>query len=125
MRKADCETYMRTDEGKIFGSVNRCCYDEELKELYVNGWFLPRPDDVEIWCDGCKVKQAELGMQRSDVFQNFPEYGDKYAGWESQITKIDRRPQSVSARAIYGGVCKRENSALKVERKIHGKIEAC
>ncbi len=125
MRKADGETYMRTDEGKIFGSVNRCCYDEELKELYVNGWFLPRPDDVEIWCDGCKVKQAELGMQRSDVFQNFPEYGDKYAGWESQISKIDRRPQSVSARAIYGGVCKRENSALKVEKKVYGKIEAC
>ncbi len=125
MKKADCETKVQTDEGKIFGSVNRCCYDEVLKELYVNGWFLPRPDHVEIWCDGCKVKLAEMGMQRSDVFHNFSEYGEKNAGWESRITNIDIRPQSVKARAIYGGVCKRENSAQKIERQIYGKIEAC
>lgn len=126
MKNNGCENiHMRTNEEKIFGSFNRCSYDENRNELYVNGWFLPRPDDVEIWCDGHKVQNAELGIYRADVFKNFSEYGEKNAGWESKIRIVGGKPETVCARAIYDGVCRRENYASKIQKQVYGKIEAC
>lgn len=107
---------------KVVGSCNRCFYDLALTKLTVQGWYLPRPDRVEIWADGYKIGEAELGKERPDVTRNFPEYDDPYSGWECRIEKIAEKPEKVYSMAIYDGRCEKQDFAQKVEKAICGSV---
>lgn len=122
MEKTNC---IQGKERKVLGSFNRCIYDRETGELTVTGWYLPRPDRVEIWTDECKIGEAELGKNRPDVTRNFPEYNDPDSGWECKIKRIAEKPLNVYSKAIYDGKCERRNQVQKIEWRTTGRISSC
>lgn len=53
--------------------------------LNVRGWVLGEWNTVEIWIDGNNFGGVELGKPRPDVYDAYPQYGDRNAGFTKTI----------------------------------------
>lgn len=58
---------------------------ENSDVLNVRGWVLGEWNTVEIWIDGNNFGGVELNKSRPDVFDAYPQYGNKNAGFVKTI----------------------------------------
>lgn len=70
-------------QAALLGGISSCRYDMRSKVFMVNGWFFPRSnyDRIMIKQGGKILGEAELGIEREDVFQKYPSAAERYAGW--------------------------------------------
>lgn len=78
-------------------------------ELLILGWFLPSYvyNEIEVMVDGHHVGLAKRKIRRDDVFNNFPQYGDRLSGFEYK-GKINIKPKEVSV------ICRKNGKVVKI-----------
>lgn len=85
---------------------SECRFEPETRRLIARGWFLgPAVEAVEI-CDGSGelIGHAKTGLPRSDVYQQYPEYGNPDSGWRFECSSADSVPDRIDAVVVVGGV---------------------
>ena len=124
------EDYMKISQVDMMavGAVNGCDFESDTNCLKINGWFLPKPDKVEIFIDEKKACEAETGIIRKDVFGNWKRYDERYSGWKCKLKKIYTKPAKIEAKAIYNNICRKSIEICKINEKkapIIGGINKC
>lgn len=86
------------------GGFSKCTYQPESTILTASGWFLGPPvEQVQILLEEELLGVAILDQRRSDVFKQFPEYGNENAGWcfEQKIPHAPPSSASITANVHY------------------------
>ncbi|GHG95508.1 glycosyltransferase [Pseudodonghicola xiamenensis] len=68
--------------------VSAANYNPDTRELFVRGWRLLKGREGRILihsASGPLLGEAKQGKTRSDVYKDYPEYGDRRAGWECRV----------------------------------------
>lgn len=74
----------------IRSKLHRAIYEQATGTIQVKGWYLDPIGiaQVQIYVDGVDVGRANMGSERSDVNQAYPDYNNPLAGFDQQGIKI-------------------------------------
>ena len=75
----------------ILGGISRCIYSTSSKILMVDGWYLPKShyNAIAVYMNGNLLGTAACGIKRMDVYRNYPEFNEKFAGFRFTV-KCDK-----------------------------------
>lgn len=65
---------------------NKILYYNNQRILNFHGWLVPEKyDKIEVIADNQKIGDCIIGIKRSDVYRNYPEYMSEYGGFSANL----------------------------------------
>ena len=89
----------------LIGGVSKCVFDKKSGITELNGWFIPRAyyDKITIEQNNKILGIAILDQKRVDVYRDYPEYNEEYAGFCAQVSNKILDPQKEVTVNVYKG----------------------